>query len=308
MLPTLILLVLLLGHSILAYGLYRQMLARKVTLHPILWLPILLMPYLGPLSVALVYWRMYSREDFQSIVVSQQEASAQDMDEQLSDEEDQAPISLQSSEDVRLWVPIEEALLLNDSAIKRELTMSMLKDQPSNVVALLQQARMNEDVEVVHYATVMLAELHKEYDLKIQELKQELLKQPDDIDILEKLCLALEDYLASGLVAGKFAESSRRQYIDLLRRKVAISHELKDYLRLGGQYLALGEGQRLRQILDYCQVQWPMEEAYRVFQFQALVSQGDRLGLQQFYQDIETRQVYLSRHNRQIIDSWRIQA
>lgn len=308
MLPTLILLVLLLGHSILAYGLYRQMLARKVTLHPILWLPILLMPYIGPLSVVLVYWRMYSREDFQSIVVSQQEASAQDMDEQVSDEEDQAPISLQSSEDVRLWVPIEEALLLNDSASKRELTMSMLKDQPSNVVALLQQARMNEDVEVVHYATVMLAELHKEYDLKIQELKQELLKQPDDIDILEKLCLALEDYLASGLVAGKFAESSRRQYIDLLRRKVAISHELKDYLRLGGQYLALGEGQRLRQILDYCQVQWPMEEAYRVFQFQALVAQGDRLGLQQFYQDIETRQVYLSRHNRQIIDAWRLQA
>ena len=154
MLPTLILLVLLLGHSILAYGLYRHMLARKVTLHPILWLPILLMPYLGPLSVALVYWRMYSREDFQSIVVSQQEASAQDMDEQLSDEEDQAPISLQSSEDVRLWVPIEEALLLNDSAIKRELTMSMLKDQPSNVVALLQQARMNEDVEVVHASRV----------------------------------------------------------------------------------------------------------------------------------------------------------
>mgnify|MGYP000915732543 FL=1 len=308
MLPTLILLVLLLGHSILAYGLYRQMLARKVTLHPILWLPILLMPYIGPLSVALVYWFMYSREDFQSIVVSQQEASAQDMDEQLSDEEDQAPISLQSSEDVRLWVPIEEALLLNDSAIKRELTMSMLKDQPSNVVALLQQARMNEDVEVVHYATVMLAELHKEYDLKIPELKRELLKQPDDIEILEQLCLALEDYLASGLVAGKFAESSRRQYIDLLRRKVAISHELKDYLRLGGQYLALGEGQRLRQILDYCQVQWPMEEAYRVFQFQALVAQGDRLGLQQFYQDIETRQVYLSRHNRQIIDAWRLQA
>lgn len=308
MLPTLILLVLLLGHGILAYGLYRQMQAHKVTLHPVLWLPILLMPYLGPLSVALVYWRMYSREDFQSIVVSQQEASAQDMDEQLSDEEDQAPISLQSSEDVRLWVPIEEALLLNDSAIKRELTMSMLKDQPSNVVALLQQARMNEDVEVVHYATVMLAELHKEYDLKIQELKQELLKQPDDITTLEQLCLALEDYLVSGLVAGKFAESSRRQYIDLLRRKVAISHELKDYLRLGAQYLALGEGQRLRQILDYCQVQWPMEEAYRVFQFQALVAQGDRLGLQQFYQDIETRQVYLSRHNRQIIDSWRLQA
>ncbi len=42
----------------------------------------------------------------------------------------------------------------------------------SNVVALLQQARMNEDVEVVHYATVMLAELHKEYDLRYKNLSR----------------------------------------------------------------------------------------------------------------------------------------
>ena len=61
--------------------------------------------------------------------------------------------------------------------------MSMLKNQPSNVVALLQEARMNEDVEVVHYATVMLAELHKDYDLKVHQLKEELAKQPDNLAI-----------------------------------------------------------------------------------------------------------------------------
>lgn len=307
MLPTLVLVILLLGHIIFAYILYRQMLARKVSINPILWIPILLLPYLGPLAVAIAYYLMSNRARSQQIEVGIEESLAlEDHSLELEVEEEDS-IDLRASEDVRQWVPIEEALLLNDSITKRELMMSMLKDQPSNVVALLQEARMNEDVEVVHYATVMLAELHKDYDLKVHQLKEELAEQPDNLSLLEELCLVLEEYLISGLVAGKFAESSRRQYIDLLRRKVALSHELKDFIRLGQQYLALGEEQRVRQVLEYCQINWPTDESYRVFQFQALVALGDRLGLQQFFQDIDTCHVYFSRRNRQVIQFWRQQ-
>lgn len=307
MLPTLVLVILLLGHIIFAYILYRQMLARKVSINPILWIPILLLPYLGPLAVAIAYYLMSNRARRQQIEVEIEESLAlEDYSLELEVEEEDS-IDLRASEDVRQWVPIEEALLLNDSITKRELMMSMLKDQPSNVVALLQEARMNEDVEVVHYATVMLAELHKDYDLKVHQLKEELAEQPDNLSLLEELCLVLEEYLISGLVAGKFAESSRRQYIDLLRRKVALSHELKDFIRLGQQYLALGEEQRVRQVLEYCQINWPTDESYRVFQFQALVALGDRLGLQQFFQDIDTCHVYFSRRNRQVIQFWRQQ-
>ena len=307
MLPTLILVVLLLGHLFISYVLYRQMLARKVSINPILWIPILLLPYLGPLAVAIAYYLMSKRARRQQIEVEIEESLAlEDYSLELEVEEEDS-IDLRASEDVRQWVPIEEALLLNDSITKRELMMSMLKDQPSNVVALLQEARMNEDVEVVHYATVMLAELHKDYDLKVHQLKEELAEQPDNLSLLEELCLVLEEYLISGLVAGKFAESSRRQYIDLLRRKVALSHELKDFIRLGQQYLALGEEQRVRQVLEYCQINWPTDESYRVFQFQALVALGDRLGLQQFFQDIDTCHVYFSRRNRQVIQFWRQQ-
>ncbi len=307
MLPTLILVVLLLGHLFISYVLYRQMLARNILISPVLWIPILLLPYLGPLAVAIAYYLMSKRARRQQIEVGIEESLAlEDHSLELEVEEEDS-IDLRASEDVRQWVPIEEALLLNDSITKRELMMSMLKDQPSNVVALLQEARMNEDVEVVHYATVMLAELHKDYDLKVHQFKEELAEQPDNLSLLEELCLVLEEYLISGLVAGKFAESSRRQYIDLLRRKVALSHELKDFIRLGQQYLALGEEQRVRQVLEYCQINWPTDESYRVFQFQALVALGDRLGLQQFFQDIDTCHVYFSRRNRQVIQFWRQQ-
>ena len=307
MLPTLILVVLLLGHLFISYVLYRQMLARNILISPVLWIPILLLPYIGPLAVAIAYYLMSNRARRQQIEVGIEESLAlEDHSLELEVEEEDS-IDLRASEDVRQWVPIEEALLLNDSITKRELMISMLKDQPSNVVALLQEARMNEDVEVVHYATVMLAELHKDYDLKVHQFKEELAEQPDNLSLLEELCLVLEEYLISGLVAGKFAESSRRQYIDLLRRKVALSHELKDFIRLGQQYLALGEEQRVRQVLEYCQINWPTDESYRVFQFQALVALGDRLGLQQFFQDIDTCHVYFSRRNRQVIQFWRQQ-
>lgn len=307
MLPTLILVVLLLGHLFISYVLYRQMLARNILISPVLWIPILLLPYIGPLAVAIAYYLMSNRARRQQIEVGIEESLAlEDHSLELEVEEEDS-IDLRASEDVRQWVPIEEALLLNDSITKRELMMSMLKDQPSNVVALLQEARMNEDVEVVHYATVMLAELHKDYDLKVHQFKEELAEQPDNLSLLEELCLVLEEYLISGLVAGKFAESSRRQYIVLLRRKVALSHELKDFIRLGQQYLALGEEQRVRQVLEYCQINWPTDESYRVFQFQALVALGDRLGLQQFFQDIDTCHVYFSRRNRQVIQFWRQQ-
>ncbi|WP_373218665.1 hypothetical protein [Ruminococcus sp. 5_1_39BFAA] len=81
-------------------------------------------------------------------------------------------------------VPIEEALLINDSAIRRELMMEIMYSNPDNYVAQLQEARMNDDTEVVHYAVTALVELQKEYDLQFQEMEKKLSDVPDDEHIL----------------------------------------------------------------------------------------------------------------------------
>lgn len=53
-------------------------------------------------------------------------------------------------------VPLEEALLINKPGIRRELIMDVLNDDPEEYMDILKQARMNEDVEVVHYAITQL--------------------------------------------------------------------------------------------------------------------------------------------------------
>ena len=54
-------------------------------------------------------------------------------------------------------IPLEEALLVNNPLQKRQLILSVLTEAPTSYYHLLQQARLNNDSEVVHYASTALA-------------------------------------------------------------------------------------------------------------------------------------------------------
>lgn len=93
-------------------------------------------------------------------------------------------------------VPLEEALIVNEPELRRELIMNVLNDNPEEYVELLKQARMNEDVEVVHYAITAMVELSKEYDSKLQELERLHQISPEDPEVMEQYCEFMEEYLS----------------------------------------------------------------------------------------------------------------
>lgn len=61
-------------------------------------------------------------------------------------------MSVPSGEDDSGVVPLEEALIVNDPAYRRRLMLSMLTEEPDAYLAQLQAAKLNDDVEVAHYA------------------------------------------------------------------------------------------------------------------------------------------------------------
>lgn len=61
-----------------------------------------------------------------------------------------------------LIVPLQEALLINDASTRRQLIMDILYHDTGEYVDVLNKARMNDDVEVVHYATTAMVELQKD--------------------------------------------------------------------------------------------------------------------------------------------------
>ena len=115
-------------------------------------------------------------------------------------------------------VPLEEALLVDSPAQKRKLILSVLTDDPAGYYDLLQQARMDNDSEVVHYASTALSQITKEADLKLQKLEQRYAAAPDDAAVLEEYCDYLEGYLKDGFVQGRAAEIQRHQLEQLLKK------------------------------------------------------------------------------------------
>ncbi len=117
-------------------------------------------------------------------------------------------------------VPLEEALLLNDPSRRRELIMNVLNDNQGEYVELLKQARMNEDVEVVHYAITAMVELSKEYDYRLQKIEKQYTNDPDDPVVLEEYCDFLKEYLSQGFMEKQMEQIYRNQYTQLLLKQL----------------------------------------------------------------------------------------
>lgn len=123
-------------------------------------------------------------------------------------------------------VPLEEALLINEPRVRRELIMDVLNDDPEEYMDLLKQARMNEDVEVVHYAITAMVELSKEYDFRLQKMEKLYVASPDDPEILEQYCDFMEEYLNQGILEAQMEREQRERYIRLLRQKLKVKTTL----------------------------------------------------------------------------------
>lgn len=103
----------------------------------------LLVPLWGPLCVLLLHVGTLIRAG---------EHTAPGLEQMRVDDEERRSILVEERTDFVNTVPLEEALIVNDSRQRRSLVMSILNDNPSRYIDVLSQARLNEDVEVVHYA------------------------------------------------------------------------------------------------------------------------------------------------------------
>lgn len=173
---------------------------------------ILLVPIWGPLCVLLLHTNRALFGD---------DLLEKTLETMHINEEIHRSILVPGNADKEQVIPLEEALLVNDSLQKRQLILSVLTEDPSSYYPLLQQARLNSDSEVVHYASTALAQISKEADLTLQKHEQQHASDPDAPDILCSYCDYLESYIESGYVQGRAAEIQQRQLERLLKNASA---------------------------------------------------------------------------------------
>ena len=200
-------------------------------------------------------------------------------------------------------VPLEEALIVNDPSDRRRLMLSMLTEDPDAYLAQLQAAKLNDDVEVAHYAATAVAQISKESDLKLQQLERAFKTDPSAQN-LDAYCDYLGEYLASGLAEGRVEQIQRQQYARLLARRC----EREDGAALRIRYAtALADADELDEaeaVITQLVAEVPDDQEAWMLCLRLAVMRRDGEGVRQVIDAIDNQHVYLSAENREQLAFW----
>lgn len=201
-------------------------------------------------------------------------------------------------------VPLEETLIVNDPSDRRRLMLSMLTDDPDAYLAQLQVAKLNDDVEVAHYAATAVAQISKESDLKLQQLECAFKTDPSAQN-LDAYCDYLGEYLASGLAEGRVAQIQRQQYARLLARRCEREDGAALRIRYATALADAGELDEAEAVITQLVAEVPDDQEAWMLCLRLAVMRRDGEAVQQVIDAIDNQHVYLSAENREKLAFWR---
>ena len=201
-------------------------------------------------------------------------------------------------------VPLEEALIVNDPGDRRRLMLSMLTEDPDAYLAQLQAAKLNDDVEVAHYAATAVAQISKESDLKLQQLERAFKTDPSAQN-LNDYCDYLGTYLASGLAEGRAAQIQRQQYARLLARRCEREDGLALRVRYATALADVGEVDEAEDVAERLVADTPDEQDVWMLCLRLAVLRHDGEMVQRVIDAVDKQHVYLSAENREKLAFWR---
>lgn len=207
-------------------------------------------------------------------------------------------------EEASAVIPLEEALLLNDSGIKRSMILDILSKQPEEYMNLLKKARGNDDVEVVHYATTAMSELSKEYDLKLQKLEAAYAANQEDEFLLEEYAAFLKEYIDKDMAQGQFLVMQRNQYSFLLQRLIDRTGSFDAYREKVENELELENYAESARLLGEMEETWGDAEEYWLLKIRHFAQQMEGNKVKEILEDIRKRNLYLTAEGKSIVEFW----
>lgn len=256
---------------------------------------VIFVPFWGTVCVLLLHLQMLTRRD------NRIEPGVEKL---RVNEEIYKNIFQAVSDTDRKIVPLEEALLINEPGVRRELIMDVLNDDPEEYMDLLKQARMNEDVEVVHYAITAMVELSKEYDFRLQKMEKLYAASPDDPEILEQYCEFMEEYLNQGILEAQMEKAQREHYIRLLRQKMKLKTTFPTCVCLFQNLMKTGDYVQAEEILGLIDQNWHRKEEFWLLKIQYLAERKKGAELQQCLRQMKEEQIYLSSKSKEALAFW----
>ena len=281
-------------HVLVCLGIYLCLRAGVLKFSPQMFPLVVLVPPWGLLAAAAAEWNTRRHKagvnsiDLDDLHISDYRLLG------IEEETSQAPV-----------VPLEEAFLINDAVTRRQLMIEILRQDPNQYIQLLQQARLNDDIEVTHYASTAMMEVQREYEIDLQRCERRLAEEPDSARALDNCLLALKRYIDSGLLEDSVLGVQRMRYGDLLDRKRAVGEpDRRTWFAAAENRLALRQFGLAAELIGGCLAQWPQDENAWLLQLQYGFLTDDGALIRRTAEEIQRREIYLSAAGREALRFW----
>lgn len=138
---------------------------------------------------------------------------------------------VETLDQVERLVAVSEALALNNTKVKKEVLIGVLREDKTKYIETLKVALQDGDVEASHYAAVALMDIKDDLQESIETLGCKLKEAPNDIRLLAEYAKVLEKSISSGLNDVKRLRYLEETYADVLERLIETSKSEAQYYK-----------------------------------------------------------------------------
>ncbi len=201
-------------------------------------------------------------------------------------------------------VPLEDALIMDDPSVRRSVMLDVLMSDTEGYLPVINAARMNDDVEVVHYATTAMVEISKDYELRAQEYSTSYAENPYKEGLLEEYISFLKQYVGSNMIQGQLLEIQRNTLMQLLTEKVKRSEDQEDFEELIETFFAEKLYSNAFTVLTNMEEKWPDSETVLKLKIRYFYETGAGSKLQELIHMIKNSGNFYSKEIRDMVKLW----
>lgn len=203
-------------------------------------------------------------------------------------------------------VPLEEAISINDTATRRKLMLESLYDNPSKYIDVLMEARRNDDIETVHYASTTISKIQRDFQLEIQRLSVEVENNPDDIALLDQYIETIQQYIDCDILEDYLLNRQRLLFNEaLLKRTNRAGIDKEVLIKKINNNIALGDYQAAFDDCSLLQELWPEDEQVWIETLRVCVESRDFQKLHEVIKIIDGLSIQWNNTNRKLIQEWK---
>lgn len=187
---------------------------------------------------------------------------------------------------------------------RRNLMLSILNENPGQYANLLSQARLNEDVEVVHYAATAMAQISAKEDIALQQRMEEYERNRDSDEALDRYREALEHYLKSSMEQGYARTLQMRRYANLLAEQLKRHNDYRTVCSLAKTQMDLGSFDAASRTIEAALSAWPRQGDVWLMKLRLEAARHDGEAVQRTVRHIKDDHIYLGGRGHDILRFW----